>query len=619
MAVERSRPVSSSLRLIIAASIIATMPVFLSMGQEISVRAAVSSQRVFYGEEIVYQIQIEGSDSPEKPDTSTIADFSVSYESGRANNSHSISIVNGRRRESVRLGYLMNYRMVPKRAGTFTIPPLTITIDGVDFRTPQISIRVDTPAETEDYKLRLLLSKDATYLGEPVTLTVVWYWNPEKPVKTLTSFSVPVLASSDFRIAETGTDPPTGVQLMQLPVQGENTIVIQRERMLNGKRYTTLEFERILIPRKTGTYQIPAATVVFDGVTGYEQYRDFFGRNSRREITGKFVVPSNAPSLSVSELPVTGRPDNFSGLVGEYFIDVSASHTSVNVGDPITLTIRVSGSGYLGEFVLPALSDISNIARDFKIPDERASGRTEDDERVFTQTIRAKHPGVESIPSIQLFYFNPRSESYVASISDPIPIEVKETRIVTIQDVEGEDPIDVGTDIETFTEGIAHNYEDLDVLVNRSLGIAAIYAYPSRIMLLFVAPALFFGVLLYMRIGRNRSMSASDREIQRAHHTFIRDVNALDIDADSAVTSKLLELLSRYIRVRLKISSGALTYNDIASDLASRGTDSETLAKLREVFDECEAGHYGGIGSESLDSLRFRAIAVAKDIEAVLR
>src|SRR5262245_6018297 len=45
----------------------------------------------------------------------------------------------------------------------------------------------------------------------------------------------------------------------------------------------------------------------------------------------------------VEEPPVAGRPEDFSGLVGVYRISSSASPTEVNVEDPLTLTVRITG------------------------------------------------------------------------------------------------------------------------------------------------------------------------------------------------------------------------------------------------------------------------------------
>ena len=53
-------------------------------------------------------------------------------------------------------------------------------------------------------------------------------------------------------------------------------------------------------------------------------------------------------------MPEADKPAEFYGLVGQYTIAASAAPTKVNVGDPITLTIRIGGNPYLKPVQWPA-------------------------------------------------------------------------------------------------------------------------------------------------------------------------------------------------------------------------------------------------------------------------
>ena len=587
--------------------------------EEISVRAGVSTQELFRGEEIIYQVQVSGSDSPERPDTGGILDFEVMFDSERANNSRSISIINGRRSEVVQTGYLFNFRLVAKKSGTLVIPAVPVAVDGTTYRTQPVQILVKEPQETEDYKLRISLSKESCYVGEPVVLEVVWYWDTEKRATSLTSFAVPAFTSVDFASYPVEVDPQTGGKVLRLPIQGEDTVVVQREGNLEGRRYTTLRFERVLLPRRAGIIQIPRATVVFEGVTGFEQYRDFFGRVSTREVVGKFVVPSNAAELQVRELPSQGRPDSFLGLVGEYHIETSANPLVVSVGDPITLTIRVSGSGHLEEFRLPPLQSLSNLADSFKIPTDRASGVMQDKTKVFTQTIRARNAEVAAIPSIELAYFDPSSRSYVTTRSEPIPLTVKETKVVTIQDVEGSDPAELRTEIEAWGEGIAYNYEGLDVLEHQNLGALALVSDPGRIAALAFAPIVYFALLIVARLGRLKSAKAGARVARKAMRVLAKDLGGKQDPDGRDETERVLDALKAYLAAKCGVPAGSMTFSDIEPELRKRGTREGALAELQRVFALCEAGRYGTIGMEETSSITERALAVAREIEEDLR
>ena len=67
------------------------------------------------------------------------------------------------------------------------------------------------------------------------------------------------------------------------------------------------------------------------------------------------------------------------------------------------------------------------MAGNFKIPEEMAPGEIKDRVKVFTQTVRAKHPDVKEIPEIELPYFNTETGKYEVARSDAIPLSVLET------------------------------------------------------------------------------------------------------------------------------------------------------------------------------------------------
>jgi hypothetical protein len=96
-------------------------------------------------------------------------------------------------------------------------------------------------------------------------------------------------------------------------------------------------------------------------------------------------------TLEINDLPQTDKPDTFYGLVGSYTITANAAPTQVNVGDPITLKIKIGGSQYLKPVQWPSLEQIPEIASSFKIPSEYADGEIEDGAKLFTQTIRANN------------------------------------------------------------------------------------------------------------------------------------------------------------------------------------------------------------------------------------
>jgi hypothetical protein len=80
----------------------------------LTAQALVERQQVFAGEPFLYQIRVDGSESPDKPSLAGLADFDVQELGGQQNSSQSVTIVNGRMNRVVRKGYVFNFRLTAK-------------------------------------------------------------------------------------------------------------------------------------------------------------------------------------------------------------------------------------------------------------------------------------------------------------------------------------------------------------------------------------------------------------------------------------------------------------------------------------------------------------------------
>jgi hypothetical protein len=394
-------------------------------------KALVERSDPYVGEPFIFQIQVSGSESPEQPDLSHLPDFSVEYQGGQQNSSRSVTIINGKVTQDVREGYFFNYRLTPKREGRLIIPSITVTANGLSAETSPVVINAQKPIETDDFKLRLTLSKDHCYVGEPLILMVTWYIG--KDVQDF-SFTMPLLDDDTFYFANPEVDTQSSKKLYRIPIGNDEVIGEKGQGVLENREYVTITFKKALIPKRSGQIAIEPATVVCSALAGYERQRslfndDFFSRffdddffgSSRRGVYKKVVVPSNSLTLDIADLPKEGQPANFSGHVGAYSITASATPTEVNVGDPITLTISLSGPEYLDHVELPGLNGQPQLVRDFKVPKERATAEIIGSTKVFTQTIRALRSDVDNIPPIELPYLIPAPGVIAWRAQKPFP------------------------------------------------------------------------------------------------------------------------------------------------------------------------------------------------------
>jgi hypothetical protein len=570
----------------------------------VSVQAQVDKQEVVVGESFLLQIKIEGDDSPSEPDLSGLQDFTVQPRGGGQNNRESITIINGKMNRISEHGYVFRYALTPKREGTMTIPALAITAAGKTLLSQPITIKVAKPAQTDEFILRQNLSETQCYVGQPLVYTVVWYVN--RNIEEF-QFLLPVLEDQRFENVDFPEDKNySGQDAIVINLDGSKVVARQ------GKtgQHITVTLRRILIPREPGEYSLESASVSSRVVTGYRQQRggrpgslfndrffdDMFGR--RQPVSKQFLTQSPPLQLKVLPLPDENRPQDFSGLVGQYSLAAEASPTEVNVGDPITLNIMVTGAEYLDNVILPSLKYQPGMEV-FKVPEEIGQGEIDGRVKIFTQTIRAKDPSITEIPAIRLDYFNPQTGAYETTRSNSIPLQVQTTRVLTARDAEGVTPGEGKSEITTLDKGIAYNYVGDDVLVNQHVEIISWFSSPLGLLLLLFPPTAYLLILIPISIRRKRLLDVDVLQAKRALSDFSRDVIKLQKDMQviglQETAGGLVEAIRGYFGKRLHIQAGALIFTDVADRLKHQGVDADLLDDLQALLDWCEAYHYGGV------------------------
>lgn len=595
--------------------------------QPISVGAAVSSQEVFRGEPFRLEIHINGSDSPAEPDLSGLSDFQVGNLGGQIHNSESITIdFNGKQNRVVKRGYIFSYRLTPRTKGQILIPSIAVKVNGKTFHTRSIPIQVREPQETDDFKLRLTLSKPKIYVGEPITLTVTWYLGTEARSP---QFSIPILDDSRFRIYPKEFVREPRKNYYRIAIGGQEVIAKADKDTLNGKTYVTLSFEVVIIPQQAGAISISNATVAFEALIGYRRqtspFEDFFSKDffgmGKRGVYKKKVIPAKAVTLEVLNLPEAGRPANFVGHVGIYNLHATATPTQANVGEPITLTVTLSGSAYLKDIELPPLKGQPNLVTNFKIPEEMAEGNIEGKTKIFTQTIRATNPDIQAIPSIELAYFDTEKEQYRIARTKPIPVSIKGTRIVTAQDAEGTALPTVKSELKEWSKGIAHNYEDLSVLENQQYGLATLIRSPVWLGITLGPLAIYLSLLITTVTVRRTKADPEKRQAKGAFGALRKDLKLLDKTDPTRAYRQILEIVQDYIGKKLRLTSGAITFRDIEETLRAQGVETETLRNIETLFADCEAAHYAGHLSDrvTIEQHRTQALSLARSLEGKLK
>lgn len=582
-----------------------------------TVTAVTEKEDVFVGEPFVLQIQVNNVNDVDTPDlTSLSEDFTVEYGGGNRNNSESISIVNGRTTRMVSRQYIINYRLTAKRPGRLEIPPVTVNVSGQALTTQALVVQARPPEPVKNFKLVTTLSKKTSYVGEPVSMTTTYYIAENTGSISELVYTLPVLNSPDFSAEPFEMQDQPGKDYLRIPVNGEDVKVEKGNARLNGERFVTLTFQHVLVAKTPGDLSIPAATAAAEAVFGQRQSASPFGGMSlfgSRNQYKTVVVQADPLTLSVRPVPEEGKPANFSGLIGAFTISATASPTTVNVGDPITLTITVDGSYHLSHFELPPLQQQAALVEHFRIPEEMAPGRTDESRKIFTQTIRAESSSVKEIPPIELAYFDTSTGHYESASTNPIPLTVNETQVVTASDAEGYQQSVKSIEHVAVNGGIAHNYTESDALASQHFGPDVWMRGASSWLLLLLPPLAWGAMAGAVLLRRFQGFHPKGRARKQARAVLATTLTELPEGTD--VHGKALQALRSYLGAKLSANASALTFGDVEPGLRKQGASQASLDALKIVFDECEAHHYSGASGTPSSDIVARVLACADALE----
>ena len=158
----------------------------------------------------------------------------------------------------------------------------------------------------------------------------------------------------------------------------------------------------------------PAQLVYALPITG-----GFFSRDESHQLeTDSAVVVAIDP-------PSAGRPTDFSGAVGEVHLSARLDTSVARVGDPVILTVRVTGTGNVKLFPRPTIQIPwgSVVAADERVHMDTSAWRIRGTKE-FDWIVTPRMAGDQSVPAIRYSYFDPDRRQYEEAIAASPQIRV---------------------------------------------------------------------------------------------------------------------------------------------------------------------------------------------------
>ncbi|MFA6321616.1 MAG: BatD family protein [Candidatus Omnitrophota bacterium] len=562
-----------------------------ALAADVKFQVQLDRERLVLGESAQLGLSFQGTQSMPAPDIGNIDGLEVRY----VGPSTMMTVINGQVSSSV----THMYTVQPLRVGKFQIGPFTfkykndlyssnmVTLDVTEervFTPPRQQARAEPAAQKVNLEDRMFvtlnLDKPTAYVNELIPVTVKLYVNQ----MNVSDIQLPAFTQEGFSKVE-----------FKEPKQ-------YRERM-GGLTYDVLEFRTNLYATRPGDYRVGPArikcnVVVRRKAAGGAMRDDMFGNDQalRDSFFDDFLaryekVPTELKSddvhLIVSPLPGENRPKNFSGAVGDYQFIYEASPLKVKTGDPVTVRMRINGTGNFNTVLSPTIETMTG----FKAYEPEV--RTQENSKEFVQVLIPETEKITQVPTASFSYFDPIAKEYKTITQGPIALQVEKAKeelpskvVEAVAAPSSEDAKELVTDIIYLKEapGRWRSTED--------------HIYRKSIFWLFFLVPLIALVIIYIVVGRINKIKYDTVyaarliafKVSRSGMRALKHKTKLN---DSKIFyEELFKTMQEYLGNRLYLPPAGLTFDMVNQKLLAKDVDAAVITKIRNLFTVCDEARF---------------------------
>src|SRR5690554_6851242 len=556
-----------------------------------------------------YMLNQEGKDLrlPDLPDFDVLFGPSTST-------SFSQRTINGKTTSERSVTY--TYILVPKKTGTFTIAPASITVDGANYQSNSLQVEVLPPDKTatkgspgasssgtatvseSDAFIRAIVSKNNPYEQEGFTVTFRLY-----PTLNVVNFGrIQFPEFEGFMVEE--VDLPMNRQL-------------EMERY-EGRNYYTADLRKtLLFPQRSGQITIPTGRIemVFSVPSG-RRVSTFFGSQEMMVDVKKEMV-TNPVSINVRPLPAN-RPASYANAVGTFTLTPSISTTQTRANEAITLRLEISGTGNLKlirdpQVLFPDNFEVYDptVNNSFNVTTNGLTGV-----RTIEYMAIPRYEGEYTIPPVEFTYFDLNSNSYKTLTAPEYELQIAKGdpaaatggTFVNRQDVR------VEQDIRFLKTGEPSYTSSINFFVG-SWGYWLWYIVP------------FLVLLVAYFINRKQAIENANvvlARTKRANKVAIRRLKTAEKYLNEQDKERFYEEVLRavwgYFSDKLSIPVARLSKNNIEAELSGYGTDSALVERFMHILDTCEFARYAPAESHAeMDKVYRDTLAAIGEMENSLK
>lgn len=463
-----------------------------------------------------------------------------------------------------------------------------------------------------DLFIKVVVDKSKVYVGEQITASYKLYARLPMNVAISKLPSLNGFWTQDF-------DMPGGK-------------ITPVEEIINGQRYQVFTLKKsALFPQQTGTLELdPAEAEGVARIVQKNRQRDpffddpffnsffmddpfadeFFGRSAYRDV--KVKLKSKPVKIEVLPVPEEGKPDSYTGAVGNFTVSSNIDKTEISTDDVANFKLIINGSGNIKLIEAPALKLPNGLTSYDPVVLDTITGRTTtiSGSETITYPISPRTPGDYNIPSVSFTYFNPQSGKYVTINTNPVKLHVKPGNNYTAGNTHT-----ARTDIHDI------NTQPINKLTTKPRPLVLSPGYWSAYALPIMA---FLGLLVWRRREEELSKDSVLLRTRRANKIALKRLATAQKHLQKNERIPFYEEISKaiwlYLSDKLSIPLSSLSKENAGDALNNRSIGHQLQQELSKVLDECELALYSGTtGSQQMNSTYNDAVHIISKLEEAFK
>jgi len=478
-----------------------------------------------------------------------------------------------------------SYFLAPQKQGRFTIKSASIEIEGVIYKTKAVTVQVTNAVKrpndpynveataSENIHLVAEVSKANPYLNEAITVVYKLYVSTNTGVSNWRELENP--RYNDFWSQKIDTK---GLRIQEGKYKGEDY------------RYVVLR-KTVLYPQKTGKLEIEPLKLDIT-VEVPTNRRDIFGGMHMAQTNR--TVSAGSTTINVKPLPEEGKPDDFTGAVGDFKFNVMTSKSELNASESLRATVEVTGKGNLKLFQLPKLTLPSSL--EVYEPEHNETINTNLEGMLGSiadaYTIVPQYKGKYPIPSISFSYFDLKTETYKRVSSGEIIINVIEGPLNTSS---GDDNLATADGDKTEVTLNSDQFAFVKTEANLKPIMSTNFFKTNLFWGSLLSPLLLIPLaIVFRREKEKRNADVFGNKIRKADKLAKKYLG----EAKKALGNKeafyiaLEKALHNYLKAKLQIETSDFSKEKIEEILIERQVNEPTVKEFISILQHCELARY---------------------------